>query len=50
MYDDKEKLHSLVTVLDVEDVPAVRLESHFDVLGEGDSGVTVNGDLCEVSR
>jgi hypothetical protein len=36
---------SLVTLLDVENVPSVRLVSHLDVLSEGASGVTVNGDF-----
>jgi hypothetical protein len=36
--------HSLVTFLDVEDVPSVGLVPHLYVLGEGNSGVTVNGD------
>ena len=38
-------LHSLVTLLDVKNVPSVRLVSGLDVLGEGDGSVTVNGDF-----
>jgi hypothetical protein len=38
-------MFSLVTVLDVKNVPAVSLESHLDVFSEGDSRVTVNGDF-----
>lgn len=45
-----EIANSLVTVLDVEDVPAVRLESQLDVLGEGHGGVTVDGDFYRQTR
>lgn len=38
----------VVTVIDLDDVPAVSLISLGDVLGEGNSGVTVNGDLVVV--
>lgn len=38
----------VVTVLDVQDLPSVRLEPHLDVLGEGTSGVSVDGDLVVV--
>ena len=40
-----KKFCLLVSVLDVKDVPTVRLESHLDVLCEGDGGVTVDGDF-----
>jgi hypothetical protein len=29
----------------VQDLPSVSLEPHLDVLGEGDGGVTVDGDV-----
>ena len=38
----------VVTVLDVQDLPSVRLEPHLDVLGEGTGGVSVDGDLVVV--
>ena len=38
----------VVSVLDVQDLPAVRLEPHLDVLGERTGGVSVNGDLVVV--
>lgn len=38
----------VVTGSDVEDLPAVRAEAGLDVLGERDSGVTVNGDVVVV--
>lgn len=41
-------LKVVVTVLDLDDVPAVSLVSLRDVLSEGNSGVTVNGDLVVV--
>lgn len=39
------KNHSLVTVLNVENLPSVRLVSSLNVLSERDSSVTVNGDF-----
>ena len=41
-------LEVLVAVLDVEDLPVVRLEALRDVLGEGDRGRTVDRDLVVV--
>lgn len=38
----------VVSVLDVQDLPSVRLEPHLDVLGERTGGVSVNGDLVVV--
>ena len=38
----------VVSILDVQNFPSVRLESHLDVLGERTSGVSVNGDLVVV--
>jgi hypothetical protein len=32
-------------MLDMQDIPAVRPEAHFHILGEGHSSVTINGDL-----
>ena len=36
----------VVTLFDVEHVPAVRLEAGLDVFGKRDVGVAVNGDFC----
>lgn len=36
---------SLVAIVDVEDLPAVGQEALLNVLGEGDSSVTINGDV-----
>lgn len=38
-----------VTVVNVERLPTIRLETLLDILGERDSGVTVNGDVYAVS-
>lgn len=38
----------VVTVIDLDDVPAVSLVSLRDILSEGNSGVTINGDLVVI--
>lgn len=35
-------------MLNVEDFPAVRFVARFYILGEGDSGIAINGDLVVV--
>jgi hypothetical protein len=40
--------HPHVALLHVENVPAVRAETHLDVLGERHRGVTVNGDPYDI--
>ena len=34
-----------VTIVDVEDLPAVGLEALLNILGEGNSSVTIDGDV-----
>ena len=39
-----------VTIIDVKNLPAVRKIPLLDVLGECDSGVTVDGDICRPNQ
>lgn len=38
-------VNSLVTIIHMENLPIVRCESTLDVLGEGDSSVSVDGNV-----
>lgn len=47
---DPWEIDLLVAVVDGEDLPVVRLVSLDDILGKGNVGASVDGDVCELCQ